>query len=515
MTHRTIRGNRRLALAAVSLATFMTSLDNTVVNVALPSIQRDLRLSLGGLEWVASAYVLVFASLLLAGGRLADLYGRRRLFLAGMALFTAASLASGLATGEAMLLAGRVLQGAGAALATPTTLAIISAMFPDGQARARAVGAWSGVTALAVALGPLAGGFISQHWHWGWIFYINLPLGGAALAAGAAAISESREPGTQPRLDLPGVATSTLALSALTYALIQGHAAGWTSPAILAALALAAAASGAFLAAESRARAPMVDLALLRSRVFAGGAATLVLWGFGVLGVYFFTPLYLQGILGFSPTTAGLAFVPMALLMAASATLAPYLAGKAGAGPTVAAGMALVGAGLGATALLGRHAGFASLMPPLAAIGIGSGLTMPVTATILDALPPARAGVAAAILNAAREASGLLGVTVIGAILTARQAAAQADGATPHAAFLTGYSTGLAAAAVLVLAGTAIALRTLRRPAAKPQSRPATTPDRNRAPRPAPTPVTRAAGQAAARGQMSRRAHAEQTSAIA
>ena len=240
-----------------------------------------------------------------------------------------------------------------------------------------------------------------------------------------------------------------------------------------------------------------------------------MLWGFGVLGVYFFTPLYLQGIVGFSPTTAGLAFVPMALLMAASATPAPYLAGKAGAGPTVAAGMALVAAGLGATAVLGRHAGFASLMPPLAAIGIGSGLTMPVTAAILDALPPARAGVAAAILNAAREASGLLGVTVIGAILTARQAAAQADGATPHAAFLTGYSTGLAAAAVLVLAGTAIALRTLRRSAAKPQSRPATTPDRNRAPRPAPTPVTRAAGQAAARGQMSRRAHAEQTSAIA
>ncbi len=175
MTIGTIRGNRALALAAVSLATFMTSLDNTVVNVALPSIQRDLRLSLGGLEWVASSYVLVFASLLLAGGRLADLYGRRRLFLAGMAVFTGASLVSGLAAGEGVLLAGRVLQGAGAALATPTTLAIISAMFPDGRQRARAVGAWSGVTALAVALGPLAGGFISQHWHWGWIFFASSP----------------------------------------------------------------------------------------------------------------------------------------------------------------------------------------------------------------------------------------------------------------------------------------------------------------------------------------------------
>src|SRR6266702_5594787 len=332
MTIGTIRGNRALALAAVSLATFMTSLDNTVVNVALPSIQRDLRLSLGGMEWAASSYVLVFASLLLAAGRLADLYGRRRLFLAGMAVFTGASLVSGLAAWEGLLLAGRVLQGAGAALATPTTLAIISAMFPDGRQRARAVGAWSGVTALAVALGPLAGGFISQHWHWGWIFFINVPLGIIAFGAGAAAISESRGRSARRSLDLPGLATSTLALSGLTYALIQGHAAGWTSPVILAALALAAVAGGAFAVAESRSGVPMVDLALFRSRVFSGGTATLVLWGFGVLGVYFFTPLYLQGILGFSPTRAGLAFVPMALLMAVSATVAPLVSGKAGAG---------------------------------------------------------------------------------------------------------------------------------------------------------------------------------------
>src|SRR6266581_1399526 len=457
MTIGTIRGNRALALAAVSLATFMTSLDNTVVNVALPSIQRDLRLSLGGLEWVASSYVLVFASLLLAAGRLADLYGRRRLFLAGMAVFTGASLVSGLAAWEGLLLAGRVLQGAGAALATPTTLAIISAMFPDGRQRARAVGAWSGVTALAVALGPLAGGFISQHWHWGWIFFINVPLGIIAFGAGAAAISESRGRSARRSLDLPGLATSTLALSGLTYALIQGHAAGWTSPVILAAFAVTATAAGVFIAAESRSGAPMVDLALFRSRVFSGGTATLVLWGFGVLGVYFFTPLYLQGILGFSPTRAGLAFVPMALLMAASATVAPLVSGQAG--------MGLVAAGLAATALLGQHASFASLMAPLAAIGVGSGLTMPVTAAILGVLPPAQAGVAGGILNAAREASGLLGVTVIGAILAARQGAALGAGATPHAAFVSGYSAGVAAAAALVLAGGAIALRALRGPA--------------------------------------------------
>src|SRR6266702_7592528 len=258
--------------------------------------------------------------------------GHRALALAAMATFTAASLVSGLATGEGVLLAGGVLQGAGAALATPTTLAIISAMFPDGRQRARAVGAWSGVTALAVALGPLAGGFISQHWHWGWIFFINVPLGIITLGTGAAAISESRDRSARRSLDLPGLAASTVALSGLTYALIQGHAAGWTSPVILAAFAVTATAAGVFIAAEYRSGAPMVDLALFRSRVFSGGTATLVLWGFGVLGVYFFTPLYLQGILGFSPTRAGLAFVPMALLMAVSATVAPLVSGKAGAG---------------------------------------------------------------------------------------------------------------------------------------------------------------------------------------
>jgi len=464
--------HRGLALAAVGLATFMTSLDNTVVNVALPSIQRDLGLSLSGLEWIASAYVLAFAGLLLAGGRLADLYGRRRLFLAGTALFTAASLASGLASSPAVLLAGRVAQGAGAALAAPTALAIISAMFPGERERGRAVGAWSGTSALAVALGPLAGGFISQHWHWSWIFFINVPLGALTLALGATAVTESRGTRLPRGLDVPGLAAATLALTALSYALIQGHAAGWTSPPILAALA-AAAASAAFAAAEARSPAPMIDLALFRNRVFAGGTATLVLWGFGVLGVYFFTPLYLQGVLGFSPTAAGLAFVPMALLMAASATAAPLLAGRAGTGRAVAAGMVLVAAGLAAVALLGQHASFASLMAPLAAVGVGSGLTMPVTAAILGVIPPAQAGVAGGILNAAREASGLLGVTVIGAILAARQGAALGAGATPHAAFVSGYSAGLGAAAALVLAGGAIALRALRDPARHPVPSPA------------------------------------------
>ena len=206
------------SLVAVALVTFVTSLDDTVVNVALPSIQRDLHLSLAGLEWVASAYILVFASLLLAVGRLADRYGRRRLFLAGLTIFTAASLAAGLAGSGAALIAARAVQGVGAALLAPTTLAILSTTFPRERERNLAVAAWSAIAARALALGPLTGGLLAQHWHWSAIFFVNVPVGVATLAVGRLAIGESRADTAVGSLDLPGLATSTVGLSALTYA---------------------------------------------------------------------------------------------------------------------------------------------------------------------------------------------------------------------------------------------------------------------------------------------------------
>ncbi len=237
---------------------------------------------------------------------------------------------------------------------------------------------------------------------------------------------------------------------------------------------LAAIAGTTFVAIEARTRAPMVDMSLFRSRVFTGGTAAMVLWGLGVMGVYFFTSLYLQGILGFSPSTTGLAFVPLALLMAAGAPLASALTPRIGTNRTVAAGFVLVAAGMLAVSRLGADAGLADLMPGFALVGIGSGLTTPLTASILGVLPPERAGVASGILNAAREVSALLGVTVIGAVLTTRQATALGHGATASRAFLAGYTTGLIAAAVLVLAGAVVALRVLdRRTAARPAPVPA------------------------------------------
>ncbi|HZE51219.1 MAG TPA: MFS transporter [Jatrophihabitantaceae bacterium] len=452
----------RWTLLAVSLATFMTYLDNNIVNVAMPAIQRDLHLSTAGLEWVVSGYILVFASLLLAGGRLADVFGRRRIFLIGLGIFTVASLAAGLAGSVGVLIASRAVQGLGAALVTPPTLAIISATFTDKRQRAAAVGIWTAVGALALAVGPLIGGVISQHVHWSWIFYINVPVGIATIVLAAWAIRESREDAIPKRVDLPGLLTSAAALFALTYALIEGHDLGWTSPVITASFAAATALGLAFVVIESRTTDPMVAVSLFRERVFAGGSIALIMWGFGLFGIYFFTSLYLQGVLGFSPTKAGAAFVPMALLMATGAILSERLSRTIGAHRVVGAAMLLMAVGIASVSLLGQDASFLDLMPSFAVIGIGGGLTVPLTSTVLESMPAGEAGVASGIFNASREVAGLLGITVVGAILTARQSSALHAGHNPADAFLTGYRTGLLVAAALVALGGVAAFVALR-----------------------------------------------------
>jgi EmrB/QacA subfamily drug resistance transporter len=453
---------RTWTLIAVALATFMTYLDNNIVNVALPVIQRDLHLSTAGLEWIVSGYILVFASLLLAGGRLADVYGRKRLFAIGLVIFTAASLVAGFTGSADVLVAARAVQGLGAALLTPTTLAIISATYPDPRERNMAVGVWSAVGALALALGPLLGGLISDHLSWGWIFFINVPVGIATLALGLWAISESRESSAPRRLDLPGVVLSSVALFGLTYSLIEGHDRGWTSPIILGGFLLAATLGLAFVWREQHTAEPMVAMSLFRERVFSGGLIALIMWGFGIFGIYFFTSLYLQNVLGFSPTEAGAAFVPMALLMAAGAIASEGVARRIGAYRSVGLAMALMAAGIASVSLLGADATFWQLMPSFAAIGVGGGLTVPLTATVLSAMPRDEAGVASGIFNASREVSGLLGITVIGAILTARQGAAVRSGHGAVDAFLSGYQLGLLVAAVLVAAGGVAAYLGLR-----------------------------------------------------
>jgi MFS family permease len=305
------------------------------------------------------------------------------------------------------------------------------------------------------------GGLLTQHVSWEWIFWINVPIGLATMALGAWSITESREPETRS-LDLPGVGLSTVSLFALTWALIEGHDRGWTSTAILGAFALAALTGIAFVAVERRVAQPMVDVRLFARREFSGGIVALMLWAFGLFGIYFFTSLYLQNVLGFSPTKAGAAFVPMALLMAGGAIVSDRVAARFGAYRSTGFGMVAMGLAIGSVALLGKDASYLSLMPSFAVIGIGGGLTIPLTATVLGVMPTAQAGVASAVFNASREVAGLLGITVIGAVLASRQGTALAAGKAPVDAFLSGYRWGLLLAAALAVTGGVAAFTALR-----------------------------------------------------
>ncbi|MFG1618046.1 MFS transporter [Nonomuraea wenchangensis] len=436
----------RWLLTAVALAGFLTTLDNTVVTVALPSIQRDLGASLAALEWVATGYLLTFAGLMPAGGRLADVWGHRATLLTGLMLFTAASLAAGLAGTAGPLVAARLVQGAGAALVLPATLAVLAVL--DERRRSAGVAVWMASGAAALALGPVVGGYLSQHAHWSWVFLVNVPLGAAVVALAAVAVPASRP--VRRTLDLPGVLASAVFLASGTFALIHGGEHGYGSPAVVAALALCAGGGAAFAVAERRAADPMVDLRLFAVRAFAGGVAAQVLWGLGVNGVFFYTALFLQGVLGFTPTGSGLAFVPLALLVVLVTPLAPFLERRVGAGRTVAAGLTLVAGGMAVAATLEAGDGWGRLLPAVCAIGIGSALTMPLGSAVLGAVPQERAGVAGGVFSVGREVSGLFGIAAVGAVVQAAPS------------FATGYATGLLVAAGLVLAGALIALRTLK-----------------------------------------------------
>ncbi|HXC82472.1 MAG TPA: MFS transporter [Trebonia sp.] len=457
------------ALTAVSLATLMTYLDNNVINVAIPTIQHSLHLSVSGLEWIVSSYLLVLAGLLLAGGRVADIYGRRRVFLAGLVIFTLSSLAAGLAGSGGFLIGARAVQGLGGALLMPAALAIITHVFTDVRERTMAIGVWGAVSALGLALGPVIGGVISQHVHWGWIFLINVPLGAITFAIAAPSVPESRAEGQSRRLDIPGLVISALALFALTYALIEGPDSGWTSPRIVASFAVAALAGAVFLAVEARGQQPMVPLGIFRNRAFSGGIVTMMIWGFGILGIYFFTSLYLQRILGFSPTKAGLAFVPMALTIAVAATLAPRVTALIGGHRTVSFGLLLMLAGLIMIARLGVGIGYGSLMPGFLLFGVGAGLmNVPLTNEVLESSPTGQAGIASALLNDSREVAGLLGITVIGAVLSTRETSALRVGVPAHQAFIDGYHTGIWVAIGLLAVGVVLSYVSLRpRPAAQ------------------------------------------------
>jgi EmrB/QacA subfamily drug resistance transporter len=444
-------------LGAVSFGLFMIMLDNTVVNVALPAIERDLGAGLSQLEWIVSGYALTFAALMLTGGKLADLLGRRRVFVAGLAVFAGSSLACALAPSPGFLIGARVVQGAGAALMNPATLSIISATFPPRQ-RGTAIGIWAGVSALALAAGPLVGGLLTEHVGWSSIFYLNVPIGVVAIAASFLLIDESKDTSEGQRPDLLGQLTSGVGLFALTYGLIEANGDGWGSGRIVGAFAIAAVALVAFVLLERHQRAPMLDLRLFRSGTFAGANVVLLLVALAMFGVFFFLSLYMQNILGYSPVEAGAAFLPMTGLIVVIAPLAGKLSDRLGSRGLLTAGMTLLALQLLYFSRLGVHEGFGSLVPGMLLGGVGMPAVMaPASAAALSAVSVDRAGIGSAVLNSSRQLGGSIGVALMGAIM-----AHEIGGRQTPEAFVHGLSVSLEFAAAVAFAGAVVAAVAVR-----------------------------------------------------
>jgi EmrB/QacA subfamily drug resistance transporter len=451
--------NRRWwTLGAVSFGLFMIMLDNTVVNVALPSMQRDLDVGLAELEWVVTGYALMFAALMLTGGKLADYFGRRRIFVFGIVVFTISSFFCGFADSGTTLIAARLVQGAGAAMMSPATLGIIAATFPPRE-RGTAIGIWAGTSAMGLAIGPLVGGLLTEHLSWNWVFYINVPIGIAAIAASYLLIDESKDESEGARLDLPGQLTGGLGLFALTYGLIEANTHGWGSPRIVGSFVLAGALLVAFVLLERHQQAPMLDLSLFRNGTYAGANLVMLLVALSMFGVFFFVSLYMQNILGYSAVRAGATFLPMTLLIIVCAPIAGKLADRFGSRWLVTGGMVLLGTQLLYYSRLGQDAGFWQLLPALVIGGIGMSSTMtPTTAAAMRSVPVQKSGVGSAVLNAARQVGGSIGIALMGAIL----ASVEGGRRTPEA-FMDGFSRSLFVAALIAFAG-AIAAAALLRP---------------------------------------------------
>jgi EmrB/QacA subfamily drug resistance transporter len=463
--------NRKwLTLAAVSFGLFMIMLDNTIVNVALPSIQSSLHLQVSELEWIVTGYALTFCALMLTGGKLADLFGRRLIFVVGLTIFTLSSLACGLAGSASVLIAARVVQGVGAALMNPSTLSIITVTFPPRQ-RGTAIGIWAGVSALALAIGPLVGGLITEQISWSWIFYINVPVGALGILAAFAFIDESRDTSHEQRPDLPGLLTSGLGLFALSYGLIEANNYGWTSGRIIASFAVAAVALSAFVLLELHQRLPMLELGLFKNRGFAGANTVMLLVGLAMFGVFFYVSLYVQQVLGYSPVQAGASFLPWTVLIILLAPLAGRFSDRIGPRPFVVTGMIVLAGSLFLFSRMGVHESFWSLLPAMLLGGVGMSAAMaPTTAAAMSSVRPEKAGVGSAVLNSMRQVGGSLGIAIMGSIVASGVSSGLAAGDPRPVAFVNGFHHALDTAAVIVLVGAAVAMATLQHARHRPEA---------------------------------------------
>jgi len=408
-----------IVLLTMCFALFMAMLDNTVVNVALPTLSRQLGAGVSGLQWIVDGYVLAFASLLLTGGILGDRYGRKKMFLAGLAGFTLASLACGLSQNTAQLIGFRALQGIGAALLMPGTLSILTVTFPPHE-RAKAIGIWAGVSGIALSLGPTLGGWMVEHVGWQSIFFLNVPIGVAGFVIGSRVIRESRAPMAR-QLDLAGLGLGTAGLFSMTYAMIEANQKGWTDPLILTTLSLAAAFFVAFISWEKRSTKAMLPLSFFRIPAFSAGNGVAFSVSLGMFGTFFFASLYLQFIRNYSAFQAGVRFLPMTLMVIVAAPNAGRFASKYGPRIPMIIGPAMAGTGLLLLTRIGDSTPFYLIAPVFMLMGFGMGSTMtPMTAAVMNAVGPERAGLGSATTNTSRELGGVFGIALLGTLLTTK-----------------------------------------------------------------------------------------------
>lgn len=449
--------NRWLALTVLCLGAVMIVLDTTIVNVALPSIRTDLNFSETSLAWVVNAYLLTFGGFLLLGGRLGDLYGHRRLFLIGIALFTLASLACGMATTQTFLVAARGVQGLGGAVVTAVALSLIMNLFTEPGDRAKAMGVYSFVCAGGGSVGVLLGGLLTDTLNWHWIFLVNIPIGIAVILLTLKLLPAARGPASGGHLDLGGAVTVTASLILAVYAIINGNEAGWSSVQTLGLLAVAAVLLGAFLAIEARVRAPLMPLGLFRLRNVAVSNVVGVLWAAAMFAWFFLSALYMQLVLGYSPMQVGLAFLPSNLIMAAfSLGLSAKLVMRFGLKPPLAIGLLLAAAGLALFARAPVDGNFAvDVLPGMLLLGLGAGMALnPVLLAAMSDVAPSDSGLASGLVNTAFMMGGALGLAVLASLAASRTGGLLAAGSGQLAALNSGYHVAfLVGALFAALAG--------------------------------------------------------------
>ena len=457
--------NATLVLVLVCLAQFMVVLDATIVNVALPSIQSDLQFSATDLQWVINGYTLMFGGFLLLGGRAADLFGRKRLFLAGIALFTAASLVNGLAESSVVLVVARAFQGLGAALVSPAALSIITTTYPEGPERTRALGVWGAIAAGGGAFGLLLGGVLTDALSWEWIFFVNLPVGIAAFVLSQRFVPESRLTTRAGGFDVGGAILSTGGLVMLTYAIVKAESFGWTDPRTLGLGLGGLGLLGVFLALEARHRAPLVRLGIFRIRSLATANASMLLVAGGLFAFFFFGSLYLQQVQGYDALQTGLAFLPMTAGIMAGSILSQALIRRFGVKPVLIGGLTMAALGMVYLTRLDVDSTYAGgLLPGLILLAVGMGNTfVPLTLTATTNVEGDDQGLASGIFNTSQQVGGALGLAILSTVASATTSSERAAGAADPAALVAGFTDAFTVGAGLMILGAVLAAFLLRR----------------------------------------------------